>query len=235
MPRIARIVAPGEAHHVTQRGTNRQTVFFSRRDRQVYLQLLQENSLHEGLRILAYCLMANHIHLVVVLREEESLAVTLRRTHGRYAQYLNARRRRSGHLWQNRFYSCPLEERHLWTALRYVERNPVRAGLVEEAQNHAWSSAQSHLSGIDRLRLLDLDFWREAGGAERWSALLAGVEEELELRRLRSATYAGRPFGTKKFAEPIRREVMEAGRQSGEANESAAIAGEGLERASAGA
>ena len=118
MPRRARIVVPGVAHHVTPRGTNRQIVFYSRRDRQVYLDLLQENARLGGLRILAYCWLLNHIHLVAVPEERDSLALTLPRTHGRYAQYFNARRVRSGHPWQNRFFSCPLEATHLWTALR---------------------------------------------------------------------------------------------------------------------
>ena len=102
--------------------------------------------------------MFNHIHLVCVPEAEESLAVCLRRTHGRYSQYLNARRQRSGHLLLNRFYSCPLEERHLWTALRYVELNPVRAGLVASAEEYEYSSAAVHLGCKKSDRLLDLVF-----------------------------------------------------------------------------
>ena len=92
MPRRARIVAPGVPHHITQRGTDRQTVFFTHADRQVYLGLLAEQSRLAELRILAYCLMRNHIHLVAVPEQEDSLALAMQRTHGRYAQYLNARR-----------------------------------------------------------------------------------------------------------------------------------------------
>ena len=114
------MVAVGVAHHVTQRGVGRQTVFYTQRDRKVYLGLLAEQSRLAGVRVLAYCLMSNHIHLVVVPDEEGAMALCLQRVHGRYAQYLNARRRRSGHLWQNRYFSCPLDERRLWTALRYV-------------------------------------------------------------------------------------------------------------------
>ncbi len=203
MPRTARIVVPGVAHHVTQRGTGRQIVFYTRRDRQVYLGLLKEHSEKAGLSVLAYCLMPNHVHLVVVPNEDDALAVALRRTHGRYAQYLNARRQRSGHLWQNRFFSCPLDQAHLWAALRYVERNPVRAGLVERAEEHAWSSAQCHLTGRDRLRLVDMAFWAGVGGAEPWEALLASPEEQWEMRRLERATYAGKPLGTKEFCDHV--------------------------------
>jgi putative transposase len=191
------------AHHVTQRGTGRQIVFYTRRDRQVYLGLLKENSLKAGLSVLAWCLMPNHVHLIVVPNEKDALAVALRRTHGRYAQYLNARRQRSGHLWQNRFFSCPLDQAHLWAALRYVERNPVRAGLVERAEEHAWSSAQCHLTGRDKLRLVDMGFWADAGGAERWKELLASSEEQWEMRRLEKATYAGKPFGAREFCDHV--------------------------------
>ena len=131
MPRNARVVWPGLPYHVTQRGTNGQTVFYSVADRKTYLYLLRANLEDCNVRILAFCLMSNHVHWIIVPGTEDSLARLFRRVHGRYAQYLNARRQRNGHLWQNRFYSCPLGETHLWTALRYVELNPVRAGLVE--------------------------------------------------------------------------------------------------------
>ncbi len=225
MPRIARIVVPGVAHHVTQRGTDRQIVFYTRRDRQVYLGLLKEHSMRAGLTVLAYCLMPNHVHLVVVPNEEDTLAVALRRTHGRYAQYLNARRRRSGHLWQNRFFSCPLDHAHLWAALRYVERNPVRAGMVDRAEEYAWSSAHCHLTGHDRLRFLDMAFWADAGGAERWEALLATSEEQWEMRRLESATYAGKPLGTKEFCDHVE-SLIDSRNAAGSANRKAI--GEGV-------
>jgi putative transposase len=204
MPRSARWVVPGAAHHVTQRGTNRQIVFYSRRDRRVYLHQLTRNASAEGVRILAYCLMDNHIHLIVVPPAPDSLAVVLRRTHGRYAQYFNARKGRSGHLWQNRFYSCPMDEHHLWAALRYVERNPVRAGLTPAAGAWAWSSAAAHLGEAAPLAGLDLAFWRESGGAERWSELLAEPDEEAWLQRFRRATYAGNPLGTDEFVERVK-------------------------------
>ncbi len=143
--------------------------------------------------------MSNHVPLIAVPGRPDSLAVLFRRVHGRYAQYLNARRHRSGHLWQNRFFSCPLEQTHLWTALRYVELNPVRAGLVQKAGEYRWSSAAVHLGAKDRSRILDLEFWDGQGGAERWRSLLATPEEQLQLRMLRACTYAGRPFGDEPF------------------------------------
>ena len=194
---------PGVAHHVTQRGTGRQVVFYTRRDRSVYLRLLKANSERAGVRILAYCLMPNHIHLVAVPEEEGSLAVALRRTHGRYAQYLNARKLRCGHLWQNRFYSCALDERHLWMALSYVERNPVRAGLAGSVGEWEWSSAAAHLTGADARYVLDMGFWEESGGVERWVALLAGEDEEEQAKLLMRSTYAGKPLGSNEFLERI--------------------------------
>lgn len=204
MPRSARWVVPGVAHHVTQRGTNRQIVFYSRRDRCVYLDQLTRNASAEGVRILAYCLMHNHIHLILVPPAPDSLAVVLRRTHGRYAQYFNARKGRTGHLWQNRFYSCPMDEHHLWAALRYVERNPVRARLTADPAAWPWSSAAAHLGQSEPLPGLDTAFWHESGGAQRWSELLAEPEEEAWLRRFRRATYAGNPLGTDEFVERVK-------------------------------
>ena len=115
MPRFARAVAVGGAHHITQRGVDRQRVFLTDSDRRTYLDCLANPAAEARLRILAYCLMGNHIHLVAVPEEPLSLAVALRRTHSRYATYFNARRGRVGHFWQNRFHSCPLDERHLGT------------------------------------------------------------------------------------------------------------------------
>ena len=194
-------MACGVAHHIVQRGTDRQTVFYTQQDRQVYLKLLAEQARLAHVRILAYCLMTNHIHLVAVPEETDSLALCLQRVHGRYAQYVNTRRRRTGHLWQNRFYSCPLDERHLRMALGYVERNPVRAGMVGRVEEHAWSSARAHLSGEDPLGLLDLTFWRSVGGAEQWRQLIEYEEDDTARRRLRRATFAGDPLGSEEFVE----------------------------------
>jgi putative transposase len=201
MPRSARLVLPGSPHHVTQRGTDRQIVFHTQRDRRVYLDLLTEYSRQSGVGILAYCLMPNHIHLIAVPEEEDSLSICLRRTHGRYAQYHNARRVRSGHLWQNRFYSCAMEECHLWNAIRYVELNPVRAGLAESPERYRWSSAAAHLSGSDNSHLLDMAFWQQSGGAQNWQELLNTTATEGDTKRLRSAIYSGKPLGSEGFVK----------------------------------
>ena len=133
----------------------------------------------------------------------DSLALLLRRVHGRYAQYLNARLRRSGHLWQNRFYSCPVEESRLGAVLRYVEMNPVRAGLAREAKEHRWSSAAAHLGGADRSGLLDQEFWNEFGGTDAWERLLASGSDPLDEERLRRCMYGGRPYGGEAFLQTM--------------------------------
>ena len=200
MPRNARCVLPGTGYHITQRGSDRRSTFFTQQDRVVYMDLLRANLADCGVRLLAYCLMTNHVHLVAIPEAGDALGVLFRRVHGRYAQYLNARRGRSGHLWQNRYFSCPLaSDSHLWTALRYVERNPVRAGIASQAEDYRWSSALAHLTGVDGEGILDLAFWRESGGALAWRELLGQVEEPGPVRLLRRCTYAGRPFGDEGF------------------------------------
>jgi putative transposase len=175
-------------------------VFYTAADRSAYLRLVSANLGDAGVRVLAWCLMTNHIHFVAVPERSDSLAVLLRRVHGRYAQMVNARRLRTGHLWQNRFYSCPLAPSHLWRALVYVERNPVRAGLAERPEQYRWSSAAAHLGlAKDGIGLLDQDFWEEQGGAAGWRELLFSPEEAMDLRLLRRCTYAGRPYGDEGF------------------------------------
>ena len=153
------------------------------------------------MRVLAYCLMSNHVHLVVVPERADSLAVLFRRVHGAHAQAVNAGVGRSGHLWQNRFYSCPLSERHLWVALRYVEANPVRAGIAARAEQYLWSSAAVHLGEKepDRPGALDMEFWQRAGGVATWREMHDSADGEHQLNLLRRCTYAGRPFGEEEF------------------------------------
>ena len=206
MPRSLRIVEPGLPHHVTQRGVDRQPVFFTNADRAAYLNLVAENQADAGVSALAYCLMANHVHWIVTPKREDSLAVLFRRVHGRYAQYVNARRRRTGHLWQNRYFCCPLAGGHLWNALRYVEMNPVRAGLVDNAATYRWSSTGAHCKGPDHTTaIVELDWaiWQEGGGTEGWTAMLHGRESLAEVVQLRKCTYSGKPYGSTEFVQQM--------------------------------
>lgn len=200
MPRNARVIAPGLPYHITQRGTNRERVFFTTGDRSLYLRLIRENQDEAGVRILAYCLMTNHVHWVVVPEREDSLAVLFGRAHGRYSQATNIRRGRSGHLWQARYYSCVLEDSHLAIGLRYVEDNPCRAGIAATPGEYRWSSAAAHLLGTpDRSKLLDLGFWERAGGVSTWAAMHGDESNSEQIRTLRKCTYSGRPFGDEPF------------------------------------
>ena len=127
-----------------------------------------------------------------------------RRLHGRYAQYLNIKRQRSGHLWQARYYSCPLSASHLLVALRYVEQNPCRAGLAKAPAEYRWSSAAAHAGeGADPSKVLDMEFWRESGGAATWSAIHAGSDPVERVKHLRTCTYGGRPFGEEEFVQKM--------------------------------
>ena len=145
MPRIARAVAVGYPHHITQRGNYRQAVFESDEDYIRYLELLRLYCKKYSLKIWAYSLMGNHVHFIAVPIEPESLAKTFNTLHMRYAQYFNMKNKASGHLWQGRFYSCALDERHLYAGMRYVENNPVRARIVKRAEQYQWSSAGAHV------------------------------------------------------------------------------------------
>ncbi len=149
MARIARLVVPHCAHHVTQRGNRRQTVFFSDDDYRAYLQLLATWCSKAGTAVWAYCLMPNHIHLILVPDNVDGLRAALGETHRRYTRAVNFREGWRGHLWQERFHSFAMDEGHLAACARYVELNPVRAGLVGQAADWPWSSAGAHLRGAD--------------------------------------------------------------------------------------
>jgi putative transposase len=205
MARLARIVLPGVAHHVTQRGNDRQDIFFSNADRALYLQYLRESAAREGLALSAYCLMTNHIHLVVTPEREDSLARALGRTHLMYAQHILRAHRRSGHLWQSRFYSCPLDEAHEHNATAYVELNPVRARMVKAPWDYPWSSAAAHCGhGTDASGVLDLQTWFETIPAQSWKATLNEIgESDAIVERIRNHTRTGRPLGSETFLSRI--------------------------------
>ncbi|MDH3970090.1 MAG: transposase [Rhodospirillales bacterium] len=200
MARLARAVAPGLPHHVTQRGNRRQTVFFSDDDYEAYRALLAEHAAAEGVAVWAYCLMPNHVHLVLVPPEEGALRRALGEAHRRYTRRVNLREDWRGYLWQGRFASFVMDERHLLAAARYVELNPLRAGLVRRAADWPWSSARAHLAGQDDVLvaaapLLEL--------VPDWAAFLAGGLGEDELEALRRHARTGRPLGSEGFVEAL--------------------------------
>jgi len=203
MPRAARAVVSGCAHHVTQRGNNRQDVFFVDADRRAYLGYLQDAAGRFDLRVEGYCLMTNHVHLVVTPQQESSLPDALKRTNQLYAQYVNRLHGRSGHLWQDRFYSCPLDDVHLLRALAYIERNPVRAKLCSKAWEWRWSSAAAHCAGGDPSGLLDPVAWCRDMDPREWRRILSKSDEPDLLTRVRLCTSRGRPLGSDAFVAKL--------------------------------
>jgi len=201
MPRIARIVAAGYPHHITQRGNYQQTVFKKDSEYNDYLKWLNEYVKKYKLNILAYCLMPNHVHFVAVPDKPDSLARTFNTCHMRYSQYFNKKNHLTGHLWQGRFFSCILDEKHLYATVRYVENNPVRAKLVKKAEDWQWSSAQIHLNkGQSVLRLADVAEYMEVSD---WGEYLSQKEDETAIAAIRSATLSGKPLGTGKFISKL--------------------------------
>ena len=205
MPRMARVVAEAVPHHITQRGNNRQDTFFLPDDRSFYLETLRAKCRDHGVAVLGYCVMTNHVHLVVVPSSASALARALGQAHGKYARWFNRRYRRSGHLWQNRFYSSALGGERLETALAYVDLNPVRAKLVKHAEEYEWSSARAHLSGCEGDPLLDSWDWAELGFGADWAERLAAHAAADQGELLREATYGGRPFGDEAFVADMER------------------------------
>jgi putative transposase len=193
-------------------------VFFVDDDRRVYLELLQEQADKYGLEIAGYCLMPNHVHLVAVPRAAGSLAKAVGRTHFRYTQYINRFHKRSGHLWQGRFYSCALDTRHFWQAMKYIELNPVRARLCRKPWRYEWSSAAAHVGeriggkrgqvqpaarNVPVPGFLDLRKWHRRISAEQWRAQLVEGLTQIEMDRLRLRTHTGRPLGSDSFLSKL--------------------------------
>ena len=203
MPRTARIVAPGLPHHITQRGNNRQDVFFVDDDRRMYLKILAAQCRRFGTAILGYCLMGNHVHLMAVPARADSLAKAIGRTHWLYARYVNRMHRRSGHLWQNRFYSSAMDEEHALLAMRYTERNPLRAGMCRAARRYRWSSAAAHCGGGDEFELLDMKLWNKLAAGLTWEKELAVTLSPAELAKMRRATRTGRPLAGDSFLSKL--------------------------------
>lgn len=200
---------PHYPHHVTQRGTNKTEIFTDDQDRKTFLQYLNRWTDKTNTRILAYCLMHNHFHLLLVPEKEDELGKCLHGATFRYAQYFNQRHNRSGRLWQNRYFSCPIDkDEYLWHAARYVEENPVRAGLVEKPEDWEWSSASAKLVRDGALSLTD---WLDENEREQYLRFRMG-KETVKDNEIRKATSTGRPLGNRNFyqiiEERLRRDLL---------------------------
>jgi putative transposase len=202
MARIARAVVPELPHHVIQRGNRRQQTFFRTDDYLLYTNLMSACCRKFGVDIWAYCLMPNHAHLIAVPRTPDSLRRAIGEAHRQYTLEINRREKWTGYLWQGRFASFPMDDRHTAAAARYVELNPVRAGLAGRAEEYAWSSARAHLLGVDDVLVSVAPLLSRIGD---WRAFLgegAGPDAFAQFRRHANT---GRPLGTSEFVDDVER------------------------------
>jgi len=203
MSRVARIVVPGFPHHVTQRGNRRADIFLTDGDRESYLSYLHTYATKRGLSVWAYCLMTNHVHLIVSPESEQSLSEALHDAHTAYAMHFNGRMKQSGHVWQGRFYACTLDETHLWEAVRYVECNPVRAGMVQRAEDFPWSSAPAHC-GVRAPHPVLAKGFPPDDAIDDWAEWLHEDFWDMSVwEHIRRQTHTGHPCGSKEFLDQL--------------------------------
>lgn len=204
MPRLARSVFANVPHHIAQRGNRREDVFFDDGDREAYLQWLAAYARQHAVEVAGYCLMTNHIHLILIPASEDGLQMVLKPLHMRYAQRLNRARQQQGHVWQGRYFSSALDGGYLQAALRYVERNPVRARMVRKAENYKWSSARGHCGLTADPLLKNKSAWRkDFPDSGKWSAWLAEPDDEAQLLILRRNAMMGLPCGSESFLRRV--------------------------------
>lgn len=204
MPRIARVVAIGYPHHITQRGNYRQKIFSNNADRKKYMSLLKDEAKQYGLIILAYCLMPNHVHFIGIPEREDSMGKTFKYTHMKYSQYYNKKLHAQGHLFQGRFYSCVMNEVYTFTCARYIERNPVRAKMVNKPYLWKWSSAKTHcgMNSSEELGVNKLFNYIEQD-QKGWKKFIELPDNPDEVKQIRQQTRKGRPIGTNAFVEKL--------------------------------
>ena len=204
MARLARVVVAGLPHHVVQRGNRRQPVFFEEEDRFVYLKRLKAFGEKFGIDFWAYCLMDNHIHLIAVPETEQSLSRGLGDAHKSYTRLINFRHGWRGYLFQGRFSSYPLDEPYLYAAIRYVERNPVRAKLVTKAEDYPYSSAKAHVFGLKDLLLTDCFLTQEI---KDWRSFLLGEDDQKDQILFEHHAHTGRPLGNETFLKTLEQKL----------------------------
>ena len=202
MPRIARIIGVGYPHHIVLRGNNKETVFLEKEDFEKYLSLLESYSIEKEAIILAYCLMSNHIHLLVKPLEELSLSKMMQGVSLCYTQYFNRKNMRTGRLWESRYHSTIIDkERYLWAVSCYIEKNPVRARIVKNAQDYPYSSGRAHVLGKSYKLLSEPLF--DKGELSNYMIFMKGEEEKAELEKIRKQTRLGKPLGEDKFIDKL--------------------------------
>jgi putative transposase len=197
------LVIPRVPHHVTQRGNHRERVFFGSGDREFYLWLLNVYARQYGVEIYAYCLMTYHVHLVVVPADALTMQRALRAVHSQYAQRINRMAGRSGHLWQGRYFSSPLDSNYFLNAVRYVELNPVRAGLVEKAEDYEWSSAAAHCGRRHDNLLAPAASSPVLAGIRNWSGWLGDGLSAESVETIRHHGSRNLPCGSSDFVAAL--------------------------------
>ncbi len=197
MPRRARFIIPEYLYHLTQRGNNRQTVFHENKDYILYLKRLEEYSQKYGVKIYAYCLMPNHVHLIAKPLYKDSFARMFLSLNMRYAQYFQKKTNGCGHVWQGRYFSCLLQGSHICAAIRYVEVNPLRANLVKVLWDYHWSSARFHL-GV-KYKWITLSSVDEYVDIDNWREYLSMEEEGFFLDSIRNATKKNLILGNQEY------------------------------------
>ncbi len=214
MPRHARLIINDCPHHIIQRGHNRQVVFAREDDYRYYLETLQEWKANLGCKVYAYCLMTNHVHLVIDPGSQiENLSLLMKRIAGRQTRYINTMEKRSGSLWEGRFKSSPISaDEYLLACCRYVELNPVRAGMVEAPWQYPWSSCQEKAASKE-LSWLDADpFYLSLGKtpeqrAKKYRKWLSETIQDGECNLIREATQRGQLTGSRKFEQEISKKI----------------------------
>jgi putative transposase len=202
MPRIARIVGVGYPHHIVQRGNNRENVFLDRTDYQKYLSFLTRYSKEKEIAILAYCLMENHVHLLVIPQEEEALAKMMQGVALCYTQYFNRKEGRTGRLWECRYQSTVIDgERYLWAVSKYIESNPVRAGIAKRPEDYSYSSAKAHILGRQNPLLKEPLFDKDE--INQYRKLMKSEEDKKVIEEIRNQTRLGKPLGDEGFLESL--------------------------------
>ncbi|ACN16401.1 transposase family protein [Desulforapulum autotrophicum HRM2] len=197
MARMARAIAPGIPHHVIQRGNRRQQTFFNNEDYQNYLTVMSEWCAKFEVQTWAYCLMPNHVHLIMVPATKDGLNKAVGEAHRRYTRRINFREKWRGHLWQGRFSSFIMEERYLLACTKYVELNPVRAGLVEKPENWRWSSAGAHMKGKDDILVMTKPLLEIV--KTPWEVFLSLDVEKSQIELFQKHERTGRPLGEDSF------------------------------------
>jgi putative transposase len=203
MARLARMIIPGVPHHVTQRGNRRERIFFEDGDHEVYLDLMAMQLKRCAVECWSYCLMPNHVHFILTPTNESGLARVVGEAHRRYTAFVGALGRWTGHLFQGRFGSVAMDEDHLMSAFRYVALNPVKATLVNKAQDWPWSSTQAHLAGAGTQYVTVEPALSRIGD---FAAFLdRAPEDDPAWASVLKAEVVGRPVGAKEWIAELER------------------------------